>query len=150
VDFTKDIHPRRFEAFQIAPMVDVVFILLAFFVMATEFRPSELDFDMDYRQAALSAGAEAADFPEHVSVQLLQSGTQMAIVVGHARLQGDTLSALTEKLREIGMPSIPVRVMADPSLSVGQVAAALDAVLASPMKRLSVSRLNIVATGRSQ
>ena len=41
------------DTFQMAAMVDIVFILLAFFVMATRFHQPEHDLEMGYRKAAL-------------------------------------------------------------------------------------------------
>jgi len=126
---------------QIAPMVDVVFILLAFFVMGTRVRIPERDFAMGYRPAALARGAVAEDFPTAIPIQLRRAGEGVAITVGQARLPDDQFDAIRAKLTEINLPHLDVLVMADPLLSVDQVVRAMDAVLASPMKKVSVSRL---------
>lgn len=133
------------ETIEMTAMVDVVFILLSFFVMATQFRTHERDFDMGYAQARLAAGAAAEDYPKTIPVALRNTPRGVAITVGQARLPADGYDALREKLREIDMPGIPVAILADPSLSVDQVSRALDAVLASPMKNVSVARLTPAA-----
>lgn len=145
MDFTRGSSPQRFDAFQIAPMVDVVFILLSFFILATEFRLPERDFDMGYREEALPLGAASEDFPQHIPVELRSTGQGVSIRVGGARLADDDFDAIRAKLDEIRMPSISVLVKADPALSVGHVARALDAVLASSMKNVSVARLGEAA-----
>jgi biopolymer transport protein ExbD len=126
---------------QIAPMIDTVFTLLAFFVMGTQVRIPERDFAMGYRQMTLARGATTEDFPAAVAVQLRGTPEGVAITVGQARLPNDQFDAIRAKLAEINMPDLDVVIMADPALTVDQVARAMDAALASPMKRVSVSRL---------
>ena len=121
-------------------MVDVVFILLAFFVMATQFHLPERDFAMGHRRPGAAAGAVREDFPSVIPVRLRRSGAGVAIAVGEARLADNGFDALRARLTEINMPGIGVAFVADPDLSVGQVARALDAALASPMKQVSVAR----------
>jgi len=122
-------------------MVDMVFILLAFFVMATQFALPERDFAMGYRKPGLAEGAVREDFPSTIPIRLTRAGTGVAITIGQARLPDDDFDAIRAKLAEINMPAIGVVILAEPSLSVDQVARALDAALASPMKRVSVGRL---------
>jgi biopolymer transport protein ExbD len=129
------------ETIEMTAMVDVVFILLSFFILATQFRLHEADVAMGYEKAALAAGGTKADFPTAVPVVLRNTPEGVAITVGQARLGTNDFDAIRKKLTEINMPSIPVTALADPSLSVDQVARALDAVLGSPMKKVSVSRL---------
>jgi biopolymer transport protein ExbD len=126
---------------QIIPMVDVVFTLLAFLVMGTQIRALERDFAMGYREAGLARGALAQDFPTAVLVELRQTPEGVGIRIGQARLPTDQFDAICAKLTEINMPGLDVVISADPALTVDQVARAMDAALASPMKKVSVSRL---------
>jgi biopolymer transport protein ExbD len=135
--------PEAEELLKIAPMVDMVFILLAFFIMGTQFLSPERDFSMGYRKAELAPGAAREDFPSTIPVQLRRTGAGVAITVGQARLPDNDFDAIRAKLSQINMPGIAVLVMADPALTVDQVARALDAALASPMKRVSVARLRV-------
>lgn len=131
---------------QIAPMVDTVFTLLAFFVLGTQVALPERDFAMGYREVALARGAEAQDFPAAILVQLRGTPEGVAITIGQARLPNDHFDGIRAKLAEINMPGLDVVIMADPALTVDQVARAMDAALASPMKKVSVSRLAAAAT----
>lgn len=129
------------ELFQVSAMVDVVFILLAFFVLSVQFHGGERDLTLGYQDASQSTGASSQDLPAAVRVRLgVADGGAVAIRVGQAALPDDGFDALTALLTRIDMPTIPVVIEADPALSVQQVATGMDAVLASPMKRLSLSK----------
>jgi biopolymer transport protein ExbD len=125
--------------FQMVSFVDVIFVLLSFFVLGSQFKTLERDFALGYSQQPLAAGAKVEDFPESVQVELRRRGGGVAIAIGAARLKDDDFEAIRAKLSEINLPALPVLILADPDLSVDQVAKALDAALASPMKRVSVS-----------
>lgn len=127
------------ELFQVSAMVDVVFILLAFFVMSVRFHGGERDLPLGYREIAESTGAAAQDMPASVLVLLKPTEHgEVAIRVGDAMLPNDGFDQLTELLTQINLPAVPVVIEADDTLSVQQVATGMDAVLASPMKRLSL------------
>jgi len=135
----------RGTTFQMTAMVDVVFILLSFFVLATQFRVPERDVDLDYRASQLAAGARREDFPAFIALRLERSANGVALRVGQAQLADNDYAAVTAKLAEIGLPDIGVLIQAEPALTVGEVARALDAVLASPMRKVSVSSLAVAA-----
>lgn len=128
------------ELFQVSAMVDVVFILLAFFVLSVRFTGGERDLPLGYQEPSQSAGAAAQDMPAAVLVMLEASGNgAVSIRVGDALLPDDGFEQLTALLRRIDLPSVPVVIHADADLSVQQVATGMDAVLASSMKRLSLA-----------
>ena len=129
------------DTFQMAAMVDIVFILLAFFVMATRFHQPEHDLDMGYRTAAAAGQAGADDLPSNVTVQLRQVSGGVAIKLGQGDLPNNGFDELTGKLTEINMPQIGVVLHVDPKLSMELVARVMDAVLQSPMKQISVTAL---------
>jgi biopolymer transport protein ExbD len=129
------------ESLKIAPMVDTVFILLSFFIMATMFLKPERDFSMGYRKAELAPGAAREDFPSMVPVVLRRTEAGVGISIGQSRLADNDYGAIRAKLADINLPGVGVVVFAEPALSVDQVARALDAALASPMKQVSVARL---------
>ena len=137
--FNRHIEDESEDLFQVAAMVDVVFILLAFFVMSVRFHGGERDLPLGYDEPSQSAGAAAQDMPASVYIQLDQSESgAVAIRVGDALLPDDGFEQLTALLEQIDLPSVPVVIEADDALSVQQVATGMDAVLASPMKRLSL------------
>ena len=132
------------------PMVDVVFMLLSFFILATQFRLHERDFPMGHERAALARGSAAEDFPRTIPVRLRDTGGQVAITLGRASLGVNAFEALRAKLTEINLPQVGVTILADPTLTVEQVARAMDAVLASPMRNLSVAKAPQEAPGKER
>lgn len=147
--FHRHIEEEDGELFQIAAMVDIVFILLAFFVLSVRFSGGERDLPLGYQEQSQSTGAAAQDMPAAVLVRLnaTENGA-VAIRVGDAALSNNGFDELTALLRQIDLPSVPVVIEADESLSVQQVATGMDAVLASPMKRLSLADTGSAASGR--
>jgi biopolymer transport protein ExbD len=127
--------------FQMTSFVDVIFVLLSFFVLGTTFVAVERDFDLGYREGMLGPGPRAEDFPEQVRVELRRAVGGVAIRVGQATLPDNDFGGLKKRLDDINMPTIGVLVLAEDDLSVDQVARAMDAALASPMKKISVSNL---------
>ena len=139
----------REPIFQMTAMVDVVFMLLAFFVLASEFRQPERDFTTGYGEARPPvAGVSVGDFPSRIPVRLRKGETGVKISIAQASLRDNDFDGIRAKLSEINMPAIGVHVLAEAELTVEQVAQALDAVLASPMKKVSISELKVVSTVR--
>ncbi len=140
MDFLGEPEEESDELFQVAAMVDIVFILLAFFVMSVQFHGGERDLPLGYQDQTQSAGASAEDLPAAVRVWLNATDQgAVAIRVGDAALPDDGFDDLTALLTQIDLPRVPVVIGAGADLSVQQVANGMDAVLASPMKRLSLS-----------
>jgi biopolymer transport protein ExbD len=137
------------ELFEITAMVDVVFILLAFFVLSVAFERPERDLSIGYAQASLPTGSTAEDFPAQVMVRLWpgENGA-VRLAMGDRQLPDDRFDQITATLAHMDMPQIPVVIAASANLTVQQVAQAMDAVLASPMKRMSLSRLPGEGGGR--
>lgn len=138
--FNRHTEEESGELYEVSAMVDVVFILLAFFVLSVRFTGGERDLPLGYQEQSQSTGAAAQDMPAAVLVKLevTESGA-VSIRVGDAPLSDDGFDELTALLQQIDLPTVPVVIQADPSLSVQQVATGMDAVLASPMKRLSLA-----------
>jgi len=130
------------ELFHMTAMVDVVFILLAFFIVAAQFSRPQRDVTLDDARLTPLAGAAAEDLPTAIPIRLFRGEAgQVRIVIGQTTLPPDAFDGITATLKRIDLPNIPVVVAPDLDLTVEQVALAMDAVLASPMKKLSLSRL---------
>ncbi len=130
------------EPINITTMVDVVFILLAFFVLTSQFLSPERDVALGHERRAKAAGAADDDLPDSVLVTLAPSGAGGALIrIGQQQLEENGYAQLTGVLKEIDLPRATVVIAAHPNVSVEQVAAAIDAVLASPMNKLSLSKL---------
>lgn len=137
--FNQEPNDENKELFDVSAMVDVVFILLAFFVMSVQFTGGERDLALGYQAQTESTGASAEDLPAAVRVRFTATPSgAVAIRVGDSALPDDGFDSLTALLTQIDLPSIPVVIEADDALTVQQVATGWDAVLASPMKRLSL------------
>ena len=138
-DANADSSERQEEPFQLTAMVDVVFILLSFFVMATQLRMPELDLPMSHQELPLSDGAALEDFPTRVILTLRRtSSEQVAIQLGQAPLPDNDFDGIRARLAEINLPKIPVLIQTDAAVSVEEWAQALDAVLSSPMNKISI------------
>jgi hypothetical protein len=134
-------------ALPLASLVGIVFILLGLPILAAPRRGPERDLPMACAAADVAPAAAEADFPPVIAIQLRRSETGVAIRVGPLRLPDNDFRAIRSKLAEINMPAIGVQILADPSLSVEQVTRALDEVLSSPMKRVTVASLS---TGKAK
>jgi biopolymer transport protein ExbD len=138
---------RNEYEFQMTSFVDVIFVLLSFFVMGSSFVSLERDFAMGYSEAQGRTAARAEDFPSNIVVELRDKGDKVGIAVGSARMADNDFVAITGTLQRINMPDLNVLVRPDATLTVQQVAQAVDAVLASPMKKVSLA--NLPAAGGS-
>ncbi len=136
-------HSEDGELFEITAMVDVVFILLAFFVLSVAFEQVERDVIVGYGDATVPAGASVADLPAQVIVRLwLGDQGEVRMAVGDRLLPDDGYDQITALLTYMDAPQIRVVISASGDVSVQQVAHALDAVLASPMKNVTLTRLH--------
>ena len=126
---------------QLAAMADIVFILLAFFVLTSTLRMAERDFAMGYEKQQQASGLQRSDLPRHVPLTMERRGADVIIAIGQTTLPAGDYDAITAALSEINLPELTVLLIADPALSVDAVAMAMDAVAASPMKRISLATL---------
>lgn len=136
------------ETFQVTAMVDVVFILLAFFVLTVRFTGGERELPVGYEPMSPPTGASTQDLPSEVLVRARPSDDGgVWLAVGETVLKEDGFGELTAVLEHLDLPQLPVVIAADGALSVQQVAAVMDAVLASPMSNLSLARLDAAGDG---
>lgn len=149
VDFEDNSNDRTDEPLNMTSMVDVVFILLAFFVLSTRFIDAEHDLAMSHTEQAVNQrGASSEDLPPQVTIRLWPGETnRMRVSIGQIELVGDqgddaaVFAGITAKLEEINLPEVKVVIASHPDLAMSEVAKAVDAVMASPMRQLSLSRL---------
>jgi biopolymer transport protein ExbD len=129
------------DLLNLTSMIDVVFTLLAFFVITVRFFGAERDAVVgSERPVQQVAGVAKGDLPERVTIQLLEQGNGgMRIRIGSNEYS--EAAAITRQLQEIGLPDVPVVFSASPGLTVEQVTGAVDAALKSPMKNVTLRRL---------
>ncbi len=129
------------DLLNLTSMIDVVFTLLAFFIITVRVFGVE-------RDAAVGAAARAAqqlvkgDLPDAVMIRLVESGgttPRMNIEIGGQMF--DEPAAITRQLSDINLPDVPVVFASSPNLTVEQVTGAVDAALSSPMRKVSLRAL---------
>jgi biopolymer transport protein ExbD len=137
-DSTPDVESE--ELLNLTSMIDVVFTLLAFFVITVRVFAVERDAVVSAERAPHAAGLVKGDLPQQVTIRLLNdpATSHMRIMIGSN--QFNEPGAITKQLREINLPSVPVVFAASPDLTVEQVTSAVDAALHSPMAKVSLRR----------
>ncbi|MGB7157793.1 MAG: biopolymer transporter ExbD [Tepidisphaeraceae bacterium] len=132
------------DLLNLTSMIDVVFTLLAFFIITVRVFGVERDAVVSAAGRAGSAvGLARGDLPERVMIRLIEQPAapgKMAIEIGGN--QFTEAAAITQQLREINLPDVPVVFASAPNLTVEQVTGAVDAALHSPMRRVSLRQLS--------
>lgn len=129
------------EPFEMTAMVDVVFILLTFFIISAQMFGAEHDVAMRYRAQSPSQGLAQGDLPPAIVIQLHNiNDTTVSITLGHRELLPNDYAAITQTLTQINLPQLPVVVQAQGDVLIAEVSKAVDAVLASPMKKVSLAK----------
>ncbi|MBQ7666955.1 MAG: biopolymer transporter ExbD [Kiritimatiellae bacterium] len=118
--------------FQITPMLDVVFLLLCFFVTASVFSQWESQIDIQLPTAEAATAPEAR-LPGEIVVNIAKDGT---ISVNQREM---TPEQLGEKLRilAVSFPGQPVTIRADRETRHGDVMRVLDACAGSDVWNIS-------------
>lgn len=95
------------EALNLAPMIDVVFLLLIFFMVATTFIEKEKELSVELPQA------EAGETSEHVDELIINLNSDGSIVVGGQSIDPEEgLRSYLEPFARTN-PDIPVTLRAD-------------------------------------
>ncbi|MFK7961262.1 MAG: biopolymer transporter ExbD [Phycisphaerales bacterium] len=127
--------------FDITSMVDVVFILLAFFVLTAKFFDAERDVEIG-ASAMRGAGIVSGDLPPEILVRLAQlDGETVAISLGERMLPAGDFDALRDRIRDLDLPGVPVVLAIDPALDVQVAVRGLEAVQAGQARVVSFARL---------
>ncbi len=120
------------ESLNLTPLIDMVFLLLVFFLAATTFTREEVEVDLDLPQS--TTGKAAAD--SHLLViNVLRDG--------RVRIDGREVSpeALRQRLHAAAARNKDqaVLIRGDTTAQFGVVAQALDACLAAKLSRVSMA-----------
>lgn len=129
------------EVFELTPMVDVVFILLSFFVISAQMYGNEHDVAMRYRTMTQTQGLAQGDLPPAVVITLRNlEGHRVGITLGQREMLPGDYAAITQTLDQINLPQLPVVVQAQGDVLIQEVTKTVDAVLASSMKQVSLAK----------
>lgn len=120
------------ESVNLTPLIDMVFLLLVFFLAATTFARTEVEMDLDLPQSQ----AGKADRESHlIVVNVMRDGT--------IRVDGRqvTPEGLRQRLRSAAArdKEQSVLIRGDTTVQFGAVALALDACLQAKLSRVSVA-----------
>ncbi len=117
----------------LTPMIDVVFLLIIFFMVATSFAEMERDIELELPEVASAAALTAAPKQRVVSVQ----------AEGQIRLDGEqmSLSELTQKLAAARgeYPELSVVIRGDAACAFQHVAASLAACKEARVSDLGIT-----------
>jgi biopolymer transport protein ExbD len=106
--------------FQVAPMIDVVFLLLCFFVTSQVFTQWEAEIDIKLPTASTAEIEQR--LPGEIILNLLTDG---AVIVNGRRLNESELAALLKRLVDL-FPGQPVLIRADKQTAYEHVIKVLD------------------------
>ena len=120
-------------ALNLTPMIDVVFLLIVFFMCATTFNSDQRDIDLRLPEVAKADQADVAARAKQVSVY---AGGRIAL-----DREDVTLQQLTEQLRtaKVAQPALSVVILGDAGCEFQHVAQALAACKEAGVTQLSVS-----------
>jgi biopolymer transport protein ExbD len=106
--------------FQLAPMIDVIFLLLSFFVASQVF--SQWETEIDIKLPTAETGDIPERLPGEIIINIREDGTK---VVNSQELAADELRSLLERIVEL-FPGQPVLIRADRGTRYEHVIAVLD------------------------
>ena len=136
------------EPFEMTAMVDVVFILLTFFIISSQMFGAEHDVAMHYRTSTQTQGLAQGDLPPSIVITLHNlDETTVGITLGQRELLPNEYAAITQMLEQINLPDLPVVVQSQGDVLIDNVTKAVDAVLASPMKKVSLAKSPLPTKG---
>jgi biopolymer transport protein ExbD len=124
--------------FQLAPMIDVVFLLLCFFMTSQMF--SQWETEIDVQLPTATAGTELDRLPGEIIINILKDGS---IVVNRQVLDDE---AITKRMKQIlkYFPDSHVVIRADKTTDYEHVIHALDLC-----SKLAIQNISF-ATGREE
>ena len=93
MSFAQPQHPQRRAAMPMAPMIDILFLLIIFFVTTSSFRAEEQHLDVNLPTAESAETAQVR--PSEVIVNIREDGT---ILIGSAEHTLETLHATLSAL----------------------------------------------------
>ncbi len=124
------------QQLNLAPMIDVVFLLLIFFMVATTFieREKEMGLELPVAESGDDVGLE----PDEIVINLMRDGT--------IRMSGEDVGQdeLAERLSRVARrdPETPVTIRGDRAVEHGHVVGVMDACRGAGLVNLGVMTLD--------
>lgn len=129
--------------FQIAPMIDVVFLLLCFFVASQIF--SQWETEIDVKLPTSETGEAPERLPGEIIINILEDGTKR---VNNRELADAELSALLERIVKL-FPGQPILIRADKATDYEHVISVLDQCRQQDLWNISFATLLLEDGGGS-
>lgn len=138
------------EPFEMTAMVDVVFILLTFFIVSAQFMGNEHDVTMQHQSSSPARGLVAEDLPPAIVITLSNLDPQtVGINIGQRQLLPNGYTQITKILTQINLPQLPVMLQVDGDVIIQNVTHAIEAIMASPMKKITLTPPEVVSVSKS-
>jgi biopolymer transport protein ExbD len=120
------------------PLIDVTFLLLTFFMLATHFASAE-KIDLDLPRPDDSQATEQR-FPDRILINLLYQGDDQEPEIRLGPMQVDSLERLGQRLKELARinPQAQVILRADRRLGYGAVRSVMELVAANRLGNLQI------------
>ncbi len=119
MNFRSRLRPES-VGFQMAPMVDIIFLLLCFFIASQIFAQWETALDITLPTA------RSAELPRRMPGEvILNLRADGEVVVNNQRLDNEQLGSLLNRLAEV-FPGQPIVLRADTATPYGEVVRVLD------------------------
>ena len=131
--------PEEETELQLAPMVDIIFQLIIFFLCASTFNPTETELAVNLPVAGKPPVKQVEPPPDEVMIEILDDG---GIVVNNREydsVSSHTLPELTAMLEKLGSIFKGQSVIISPSYEVhhGRVVEVLNACAAAKIENIS-------------
>lgn len=123
--------PREDLQLNMAPMIDMIFLLIIFFLTATTFTEREREQDVLLPENR-NPGSLSRNFDNHLMVNVMRDGS---VHVFGERRDAAELTALVRDRKERARRPLKVQVRADRRTAYGNVAKALEAIERAGVQR---------------
>ncbi|MCP5021848.1 MAG: biopolymer transporter ExbD [bacterium] len=120
----------------LTPMIDVIFLLLIFFMVATTFQDPERELDVDLPQA--QSGSTLTEQDDEVVINIKQDGT--VVISDREVTQEELVRHLSQTAQQD--PETPVTIRGDRFVHHEDVVSAMDACGSAGLHNLSIGTLD--------
>lgn len=134
---------RRNSGIQLSltSMIDVVFLLLIFFMCSTTFKGTEEVMPSPLPKSAIVPVASPQDDFEPIRIHLAMDGDTVQITINNAEISGfEQASAILDKLSDVS-PEAPVIISSEPTVYFKYCVRAFDLCRQADFTRLRFMRL---------
>ena len=141
--YTKHLGKDRHKL-EMAPLVDVVFQLLIFFLVATQVRPTEADFTSNLPPASGPANPIDTERKEQVDIYLRQGSSENSVVIHLGRNTSspivESFAALRDRLANSQPDKTTVVIDGDPEIKFSFITQTLDAVMGAGVEQVTFAK----------